>query len=362
MTEWYVGRKANFHLNWHESYRRLLRTIDAHEESAVVRVIRRSKPIQSVGKGRKKHQRGHAEQKHGGYSEWADKDYYIYLGIAAPSYAQALQVGKDIFAEAERAFQVGFGDIFPPQVMDERLSEFLIPTEFPSDGRIPAEPPREDEDIVGGFAFYELPTLPPLLEATDPRLFDRLLSWLSAAGEGRWESFLRVAGVLGAAPDLPTARRLFRRFVLLGHIESSPEGRTWFAAPPVLVQAARSVQNAFWCGSRGAALLARCQGPGSENRPVRSQTGSALRACHTACRLVNFSEKDPPLRSRLGTRRRGEAPWPSDWRPFCRMSRSGRRRSLRFRSHLPISSNNGNSSQANSSPSQSSAVATGARS
>jgi hypothetical protein len=254
MSEWYVGRKANFQLTWHESYRRLLRIIDARERGAAVRVVRRSKPIQDTGRGRGKHRRtrGSHEQ---GCSEWADKDYYIYLGIAAPTSSQAEQIGKDIFTEAERAYQVGFGDIFPPQGMDDRLSRFLIPTEFPSDGRIPAEPPREDEDIVGPFAFYDLPTLPPVAHTSDPRPFDRLLSWLSAAGEGRWESFVRVAKALGAAPDLPTARRLFRRFALLGHVESSPDGRTWSMAPPVLVKAATSPQTAFWCGSRGAALL-----------------------------------------------------------------------------------------------------------
>jgi hypothetical protein len=270
MPEWYVGRKANFHLTWHESYRRLLRTIDARQDSAVVRVIRRSKPIQNPGKGRRKRRQAHAAQEPSCCSEWADKDYYIYLGIAAPSSTHAEQVGKDIFAEAERVFQVGFGGIFPPQAMDGQLSGFLIPMEFPSDGRIPPEPSREEEDLVGPFAFYDLPAP---TSAAAPRPFDRLLSWVSAAGEGRWESFLRVAKVLGAAPDLPSARRLFRRFVLLGHIESAPDGRTWSAAPPVLVRAAADPQTAFWCGSRGAALLKAVPGDYQPETPSPQPDG-----------------------------------------------------------------------------------------
>ena len=45
MQDWYVGRQANFHQQWHESYRHLLRTIDSCADWSVARVIRYSKPI-----------------------------------------------------------------------------------------------------------------------------------------------------------------------------------------------------------------------------------------------------------------------------------------------------------------------------
>ena len=119
MTEWFVGRRANFHLSWEETYRRLLRTIDAHEEFSVVRVIRRSK---DVGRGGMR----------------KANDYYIYLGIASPSSTAAMEIGKAVFTRAEHAFQVGFGDILPPQTMDNQLAGFLTPTENFTDGRIPS--------------------------------------------------------------------------------------------------------------------------------------------------------------------------------------------------------------------------------
>ena len=106
--------------------------------------------------------------------------------------------------------------------------------------------------MVGPFAFDDLPVLLSPVESRDPEPFNRLHAWLSAAGEGRWESFVRVARVLGAAPDLSAARQLFRRFVLLGHLE--PDGRDWSLAPPVIVRTAACSRTVFWCGSRGAAL------------------------------------------------------------------------------------------------------------
>jgi hypothetical protein len=84
---------------------------------------------------------------------------------------------------------------------------------------------------------------------------DRLLAWLSAAGEGRWEEFVRAAARLGASADIAAARRLFRRMLLLGHLESLPDGHSWSVTPPVLVQAAADPSVVFCCGSRTERLL-----------------------------------------------------------------------------------------------------------
>ena len=231
MRDWYVGRQANFHQHWHQSYRHLLRTIDSCADWSVARVIRYSKQISNKN------------------------DRYIYLGIYAATSTEATRIATAIFDAANKRFQVGFGTILPASPINEiDTNGFLIPTEFPLDGRIPVEPLREEEDLAGAFTYYD-PTQPAAHSTVDSTPFDRFLQWLSAAGEGRWESFLRVARILGVAADAPNARRLFRRLVLLGHLESSPDGRAWSIAPPVVVRSAAQLQSAFWCGCRSGSLL-----------------------------------------------------------------------------------------------------------
>lgn len=230
MREWYVGRKANFHQQWHQSYRHLLRTIDSCANWSVARVIRYSKPLQG------------------------ENDRYIFLGISAANSAEATRIATEIFEAANERFQVGFGELYPAGQLNQIEGNFLEPTEFPSDGRIPVEPLREVEDLAGAFTYYD-PTQPAARSTVDSTPFDRFLKWLSAAGEGRWESFVRVARILGVAADAPNARRLFRRLVLLGHLDSSPDGRAWSIAPPVVVQSAEQPHSAFWCGCRSGSLL-----------------------------------------------------------------------------------------------------------
>lgn len=232
MRDWYVGRQANFHQHWHQSYRHLLRTIDSCADWSVARVIRYSKPISNKN------------------------DRYIYLGVLAATSTEATQIATAIFNAANKRYQVGFGKVItasPLSAVDNR--DFLIPTEFPLDARIPVEPQREEEDLAGAFAYYDSAAQRSAHSRVDSTPFDRFLQWLSAAGEGRWESFLRVARILGVATDAPTARRLFRRLVLLGHLDSSPDGRAWSIAPPVVVQSAAQPQSAFWCGCRSKPLL-----------------------------------------------------------------------------------------------------------
>jgi len=232
VRDWYVGRQANFHQQWHQSYRHLLRTIDSCADWSVTRLIRYSNPS----------------------SENAN-DRYIFLGINAATKSEANEIAEAIFEAANRRYQVGFGALYPASPLSEiDRPGFLIPTEFPLDGRIPVEPLREEEDLAGAFTYYD--SVQTVAHHTvDSTPFDRFLQWLSAAGEGRWESFLRVARILGVAADAPNARRLFRRLVLLGHVDSSPDGRSWSIAPPVIVQSAAQPQSAFWCGCRSPALL-----------------------------------------------------------------------------------------------------------
>ena len=182
-------------------------------------------------------------------------DRYIYLGINAATATDATRIASAIFEAANKRYQVGFGAVFPASAINEiDRNGFLVPTEFPLDGRIPLEPLREEEDLAGAFTYYDS-SQPAAHSTVDSTPFDRFLLWLSAVGEGRWESFLRVARILGVADDAPNARRLFRRLVLLGHLDSSPDGRAWSIAPPVIVQSAALPQSAFWCGCRSGPLL-----------------------------------------------------------------------------------------------------------
>lgn len=87
--------------------------------------------------------------------------------------------------------------------------------------------------------------------------FDHLLTWLSSAGEGRWETFLRACQTLGVADDSSSARSVLRRFSLLGHVETSADAREWMICPPVFVRSPNCPTCCFWCGQRTDQWLGR---------------------------------------------------------------------------------------------------------
>jgi len=98
-----------------------------------------------------------------------------------------------------------------------------------------------------------------LLSEVDPQLTlsnDRLLSWLSAAGKGRWETFLHVCRCLGLSRDGRAAVRIMRRLVLLGHVELSEKGNQWSVVPPTLTPLADEPERTFLRGQRTPSLLA----------------------------------------------------------------------------------------------------------
>ena len=67
---------------------------------------------------------------------------------------------------------------------------------------------------------------------------DQLLHWLSANAEGTWQTFARVCSVLRLVDDVKETQSIFRRLILLGHIESSENGQNWSICPTALVQCA----------------------------------------------------------------------------------------------------------------------------
>lgn len=82
---------------------------------------------------------------------------------------------------------------------------------------------------------------------------EHLLYWLSALRCGTWESFEKACNQL----EIPEPKRVLRRLKLLGHIESSLDGRRWSIAPTAIVQvySESDLQEFVVCGQRSINLL-----------------------------------------------------------------------------------------------------------
>ena len=86
-------------------------------------------------------------------------------------------------------------------------------------------------------------------------LMERLLHWLSAHADGTWEGFKKTCDVLQLVHDGQEARSVLRRFVLLGHMDLSPDGSRWSVAPPVLVRFPGNPDGGFLSGRRTESFL-----------------------------------------------------------------------------------------------------------
>ena len=85
--------------------------------------------------------------------------------------------------------------------------------------------------------------------------YDRLLTWISAMGSGSLAQFRAACVVLGLSAPQDGSGRILRRLRLLGHIETSPDGRRWSVTPTALVQNGVDTDQMFLAGARDAALL-----------------------------------------------------------------------------------------------------------
>lgn len=86
-------------------------------------------------------------------------------------------------------------------------------------------------------------------------LMERLLHWLSIHGDGTWAGFKQACDVLQLTPDAQEARSVLRRFVLLGHLDLSPDGSRWSVAPPALVRFPENPDCGFLSGRRTESIL-----------------------------------------------------------------------------------------------------------
>ena len=95
-------------------------------------------------------------------------------------------------------------------------------------------------------------------ETADPYLgerYNQLLYWLSATAEGTWDAFVSTCVALRLASDSRYARRILRRFMLLGHIECSKDGSAWTISPSAIVFCPLKNGTGFLCGQRTPKML-----------------------------------------------------------------------------------------------------------
>jgi hypothetical protein len=191
------------------------------------------------------------------FEKRARGNYYVFLGIEMEPGAR---MPEEVAQVCDRAGLTG-QRIGP--LAFEQIRGMLDPQEFDTSGndRIPyrsrwVHDPGDIIDLADSGA----------MAAPDPELtsrFDHLLTWLSSAGEGRRETFLRACQALGVAGDAASARSVFRRFSLLGHVEASSDAREWVICPPVFVRPPICPTRCFWCGQRTDQWLERLRGMGA---------------------------------------------------------------------------------------------------
>jgi hypothetical protein len=125
---------------------------------------------------------------------------------------------------------------------------------------IPYQPAAKIREQRSPFEFNPQPSeyhnLKPADIETKSINCDRLLYWLSAMGSGSWESFKKACDTL----QIEKPERILRRLRLLGHIESSVNGKRWSVAPTALVKIESDSENSenseyILCGQRSIKLL-----------------------------------------------------------------------------------------------------------
>lgn len=88
-------------------------------------------------------------------------------------------------------------------------------------------------------------------------LYERLLHWISARGQGNWDNFVQACQALKIADNRQSARSAFRRMNLLGHIECSSDGQSWSASQAAFVRFADREEAGYLTGQRTPKTLAR---------------------------------------------------------------------------------------------------------
>lgn len=88
--------------------------------------------------------------------------------------------------------------------------------------------------------------------------YDRLLGWLSAAGQGNWQALQQTWQLLGGKERAP---QMLRHLRLLGHIETSADRKRWAVTPSTIFPITHGEQAGHWvlCGQRDTKFLLKLQ-------------------------------------------------------------------------------------------------------
>lgn len=188
------------------------------------------------------------------------REYYVFLGVSEiPRKQEAQTMVKKLAAQAAIGSPLG-----PFSAKD--ISSF-VSGGFDTDNTHPFA------DLYQQRILQPQPAPPDLwlleeglseaLSESDPELtesLNRLLFWLSAAGEGSWNTFVRACAELGLTRQRNDTKglepkHLLRRLILLGHLECSYEAGRWTMNPPTLVASSSDEGCRHLAGRRTPRLM-----------------------------------------------------------------------------------------------------------
>jgi len=180
--------------------------------------------------------------------------YYLFLGIESPVIGQVPEEVQPLL----RCFpQIGhalnqpftFDEIRPMVGAEHSVHDYVrlipyVPRSLP-----PSSDPFEEAGIEEKTVVHDE-------IASRTQQYDRLLAWLSATGQGSWQTFQHAWQSLEIA-DRP--QHVLRRLRLLGHIETSVDRKRWTIAPSVVfpINSGERVGRWVLCGQRSTRLLQR---------------------------------------------------------------------------------------------------------
>ena len=138
---------------------------------------------------------------------------------------------------------------------------------------------------------------------------ERFLYWLSALGNGTWESFKKACQVL----KLSEPKQILRRLKLLGHIESSLDGSRWSSSPTALVRVGGKTDclEFLLCGQQSENLLKKLEQYITITRSNRQKGDAPPRMSLQLDSLEELSHIIDLVRSQLGITitNAGDASW-----------------------------------------------------
>jgi hypothetical protein len=83
--------------------------------------------------------------------------------------------------------------------------------------------------------------------------YQQLLYWLSSVGYGSWDLFKKTCSIL----DLDEPKQVLRRLKMLGHLETSIDGKKWSIAPTAIIKVSSldCIPEYILCGQQNKKLI-----------------------------------------------------------------------------------------------------------